>query len=1251
MAAAVVFKVRCPSCGKSLRVESGDAGGQVICRACGVRVQVPAAPLLGPVSADPAAIPVLPALSAATLSSLTFQPPPSAEPAVSQPLAATPEPDGRVAETTVPTPMAGGQTPTPVAPTPTPPPTRPGPGQASSEITPPALPAWALESSVPAATPPPMRLLPPLGNIAVSSGRVSASPARQIPAWPEQADPDQTGLRPNQAPSLAAADAAAPTTSGFDPLADTAVHPALTGDEEDGDGSPSDQDVRAILAAQREGRIRLVDHRQRHGHPVWWTLLGMLSAAALVLIALAATGQIDWFDPWEKQATPTITQIKAEGDAFAVRGALKEAHERYQKVDELVAGRPIRDPNLRAIVEAARADGRSIYVLLLGRMTNANAAPIPPPAAPGSTPPAAPPAPAPATAPVDLPPVAVHTPPRRPASVSPGPTTSPAESTPEAKVEPIAQVEPITPEIPNVPPEAAAPRPPRLRVRRTRPALRPVVADDDGPITDAEIGKSIEAGVNHLLKQFDSKTHVLADRDRRSDNAYFCGMNALAVYALLQAGQAIDDPRVSHRGAAMKAKLEALRNLPIEGSHQTYARGLRATALALFNRGEDFKVMANDVDWLLGTTDGGAYTYNGDYRTIGQRGLFPSRKGSWDNSNSQYGLLGVWSGIEADPRIEVPLAYWKAVDRHWTDCQSPDGQWGYGEGGTGGRLTMTCAGIASLFVAHEYLEPPTSTGQVGREPFSPALRKGLAWFERGNNSVNVRGGNWWGYALYGIERVGLASGFKHFGSHDWYRELSEQIVGRQLGSGAWGDGVVDTSYALLFLSRGRHPILMNKLRFDGYWSNRPRDISNLARFAGRQFERPINWQVVNIQNPWTDWTDSPILYIASHEPLPLTDEHIGKLRSFVRSGGMIFTHADAGAPAFDKWARELAAKLFTYEMTELPENHPLWTSVYKLTARPPLWGVSNGSRLLMVHSPTDIALRWQQRTDRAFESRPDATKPAAAAGPDSDTKTRMLSPFQFGLNLFVYAAGKRDFRNRLDSAWIEPPQSAPLDTIRIARLQYGGNWDPEPGAWERYANWFHRSTGTRLDVQAVKVSELKGESALTYPFAHLTGTARVGFSDAEAAALRAYVDGGGVVLIDPTGGMNGFDTEVRESLLSRTLPDRYPLLLDPDHPLMSRSAPGMEDVGKTMVRGYTLERLGGGIGTLQMVTPKWADSAEGDVGSGAIIVTSLDLTSGLLGANVWGILGFESNYAQRLVRNAIFWSVDGRRQPPGATSN
>ena len=43
-----------------------------------------------------------------------------------------------------------------------------------------------------------------------------------------------------------------------------------------------------------------------------------------------------------------------------------------------------------------------------------------------------------------------------------------------------------------------------------------------------------------------------------------------------------------------------------------------------------------------------------------------------------------------------------------------------------------------------------------------------------------------GYTLYGIERAGLASGFKRFGQHDWFRELGQGVIAtRNKKEGSW----------------------------------------------------------------------------------------------------------------------------------------------------------------------------------------------------------------------------------------------------------------------------------------------------------------------------------------------------------------------------------------------------------------------------------------------------------------------------------
>src|SRR5205823_3282983 len=74
------------------------------------------------------------------------------------------------------------------------------------------------------------------------------------------------------------------------------------------------------------------------------------------------------------------------------------------------------------------------------------------------------------------------------------------------------------------------------------------------------------------------------------------------------------------------------------------------------------------------------------------------------------------------------------------------------------------------------------------------------------------------YNLYGIERAGRLSGQRFIGQHDWYREGCKYLVKCQREDGSWSEAgfhdqfpVVSTSFALLFLSKGRTPVLISKL--------------------------------------------------------------------------------------------------------------------------------------------------------------------------------------------------------------------------------------------------------------------------------------------------------------------------------------------------------------------------------------------------------------------------------------------------------
>ncbi len=716
---------------------------------------------------------------------------------------------------------------------------------------------------------------------------------------------------------------------------------------------------------------------------------------------------------------------------------------------------------------------------------------------------------------------------------------------------------------------------------------------------DDQIGRSIDRGVAFLLAQLDKGRLKLYS----GTSGQSAGEDALVVYALLQAGEATRDPRLGPNSPLVDQLLTVLKSININRDHTVYARSLRSAALSVYHRAQDKAALRADANWLMHADSEGAFDYeaiSSGNRPINLRTRFGN---SWDNSNSQYGALGVWAAAEAG--VEVPGSFWNRVQQHWLDCQLKDGQWAYAAYTRSGRLSMTVAGLTTLFVASDQLEARAVVATVGHPPFTPAIRRSIDWLEAGNNSIDLPE-SWRTYNLFGLERAALASGFKYFGKHDWYRELARQQLDRQLPNGSWTgeDATVDTACTLLFLSRGRHPIFMNKLRFDGFWANRPRDIANLAHFASTALERPLNWQVVSLTSDWSDWMDSPVLYIASHEPPTLTDADVDKLRAYALAGGLIFTHADGDSVKFNQFVATLGRRLFpAYPLQSLPSDHPIYSTLYKVKPQPPLQGISNGSRLLLVHSPTDLNKGWQQQD---WQQRPAA--------------------FQLGINLFIYAAGKANFQNKLKTPYVPEPAVVPALTTQLAELRYPGDWNPEPAAMPRFARLFLGETGVRLASVATDAARL---DAAVMPVAHLTGTGKLMMSTDELKAVHDYVAAGGTLLIDPAGGSPEFVKSILLDFLPHAFPDQTPGDLKPSHPILAGTNEGMKPVTPRL-RPYRGEVDG------MTTTPIEYFS----VGKGLVLFSQVDLTTALLGTHTWPINGYDAESAYGLVRNILLFTLE-----------
>jgi hypothetical protein len=257
--------------------------------------------------------------------------------------------------------------------------------------------------------------------------------------------------------------------------------------------------------------------------------------------------------------------------------------------------------------------------------------------------------------------------------------------------------------------------------------------------------------------------------------------------------------------------------------------------------------------------------------------------------------------------------------------------------------------------------------------------------------------------------------------------------------------------------------------------------------------------------------------------------------------------------------------------------------------------------------PQDLTQYWQLRSEKT-------QRPA----------------FELGVNLFIYAAGKADLRNRLSSSHIPPPRAAGNFQIRLARLKYPGLWDPEPGAFARFSSWFAYQTGYDLSISAITPAEL---DAAKFPVVHFTGTAPWTPGEAESAVIRRYVNDGGILLIDACGGAWPFGQSISSNFVPKLFPDATMSILNPEHRLLAGNADGMDNLTKSTLRPFTEQKLGKSAGRIEIYS----------VGkdNGKIIYSPLDLTAGLLGTNTWSILGHRPAFCQSFIKNVLLWSADG----------
>jgi len=711
---------------------------------------------------------------------------------------------------------------------------------------------------------------------------------------------------------------------------------------------------------------------------------------------------------------------------------------------------------------------------------------------------------------------------------------------------------------------------------------------------DRAVAGAVERAVGYLWsKQEDGFWPATGENAPRGNEA---GLTALCAQALLAAGVSPHQPRMKR----------ALERLAAAKTDSTYTRAVRACVWATVgSRSRYGPNLKDDVRHLvLGADDNGAY----DYVPIGRgpQARIPAAGGAWDNSNSQMAVLGVWAGQEAG--VDVPAGYWQLVHDHWKRCQGDDGGWCYQEKGPS-YGSMSVAGLATMFICFDALYSDQFAKCLAETDYPP-IERGLKWLDR-NFSAETNPGlgtERYHYYLYGVERVGLASGYKYFGGKDWYKLGAQALLATQGENGGWRDPV-KTAFAVLFLARGRHPVLFNKLRYEGDWNSRPRDLANFTRWASRHFERTVNWQIVDLNVPVRELHDAPILYISGASAPTLSKQDVAKLREFVLQGGMILSESACNSAAFTLAMGKIYTEMFPlHQLKRLPADHPIYDQHFEVGAeRRSLWGVSNGVRMLAIHAPAELSLAWQLRRELT----------------DSDT-------FKLGANIYLYVTDKEILPPRGVARWPAAKAFAPAETVRVARVKYAGDFDPEPLAWKRFAILMGNQHGVNVEVG--EPVEMPALDAARTPVAAMTGVTAFTLSDAERTGLRKFLQAGGTLIVDAAGGSEAFATAAEKEFAALLGPDAL-TTLPAGHAVFTSAGPKIETIAwRRALRDAGRSKDRAVIRAFQVN------------GRAAILLCPDDLTAGLVGYAQWGLKGYKPETAFALMRNMVLYAA-GRKLP------
>lgn len=760
-------------------------------------------------------------------------------------------------------------------------------------------------------------------------------------------------------------------------------------------------------------------------------------------------------------------------------------------------------------------------------------------------------------------------------------------------------------------------------------AAGPVLAAD---VSKVEVDRAIQRAVQFLANQ------QSLDGEWGAGDAHVVGITSLALLALLNAD-------VPNNHPVVQKGLRALRRVradvePVE----TYDISLMIMALVAARDPSDqprIHILAQRLEarQLTGQKNIGGWSYRGD--------------GLGDPSNAQFAILGLREAVEAG--YQANRETWIKALQYWSVRQNPDGGWSYGDAGSSG--SMTVAGLSSITIIAQMLQDDAGVGPDGMPPCcrvkepDKATDFAVRWLANHFTVTHNPGhGSWKLYYLYGMERAGRLSGRRFFGEHDWYRRGAQSLIVTQINDGSWDDRegpVVSTSFALLFLSKGLAPVLVNKLKHGPRdvikqkeiagddWNRHPRDVRNLVELISglERWPKLLTAQEVDIAKAVdaggvNDLLQAPVLFLSGEQPLTFTEAEEALLREYLLNGGFLFASPACGSAGFERSFRELLPRILPpgeAELKLLPHDHPVYRAEYPLQPEGiELLGVDFGCRTSVIYCPEDLGCLWE------YWARHDPPKR------NPQLKARIIRATHIGVNVIAYATG-REPPAKLDAPQIATNKD--LDRIersllQIAKIRHAGGWDTAPQALRNLLRALNETAGG-IAASTPKNLILTDANLFQYPLLYMHGRSRFDLSDQEREQLKLYLERGGVLFADACCGAKPFDKSFRE-LMVQLYPDRRLDRIPVSHELFSDRIG--HDLKRVRRRGAEPGEANGPLLSEVREGEPFLEGIEVD-GRYVVIYSKYDISCALERQSSATCPGYVADDAVRIATNIVLYSL------------